>query len=118
MQKRLLFIQSFQTPNPECVKFTPGKPVTGTELTMDFSAIKFTHVSPMARELFLINGVSRVFYGKDFISITKESEKDWTVVKPKVLEVITNHYSTQQPLWTEEPEPEDTKINENDSEAV
>lgn len=50
--------------------------------------------------------------------MTKEEEKDWQVLKPKVLEVITNHYSTQQPLFTEEPEPEDTKINEDDSEAV
>jgi len=98
--------------------FKPGKPVTGSDLTMDFAQMKFTHISPMARQLFLINGVTRVFYGKDFISVTKEVGKDWQVLKPKVLEVITNHYANQQPIFTEEPEPEDTKVNENDSEAV
>lgn len=92
--------------------------MTGSDLTMDFSAIRFTHVSPMARNLFMINGVARVFYGKDFISVTKEEEHQWAVIKPKVLEVITDHYATHQPLWSEEPEPEDTRINDDDSEAV
>jgi hypothetical protein len=75
------------------MKYTPGKPVTGSDITMDFSAMKYTHVSPMARKLFLINGVLRVFYGRDFISVTKEEDKEWSIMKPKVLEVITEHYT-------------------------
>lgn len=60
---------------------------------MDFSSIRFTHVSPLARRLFSIDGVVRVFYGKDFISVTKKEDMDWNVVKPEVLSVITEHYS-------------------------
>lgn len=86
--------------------------------TMDFSHIRYSHVSPMARKLFGIEGVTRVFYGKDFISVTKEEELDWQFLKPEILAVITDHYTKGLPLFTEEPEAEDTKINENDSEAV
>ena len=59
-----------------------------------------------------------MFYGKDFISITKEDELDWQFLKPEILGVITDHYTKGMPLFTEEVEPEDTKINEDDSECV
>lgn len=86
--------------------------------TMDFSSIRFTHISPLARRLFQIDGIVRVFYGKDFISVTKKDELDWNVLKPEVLEVITDHYSKSQPLFTEELPAEDTMINEDDTECV
>ena len=60
---------------------------------MDFSSIKYTTISPLARQLFQIDGVVRVFYGNDFISVTKETELDWAVVKPEILSVITEHYT-------------------------
>jgi len=63
------------------------------EQTMDFSSIRFTHISPLARSLFGIEGIVRVFYGKDYISVTKKDDLDWNVVKPEILEVITDHYS-------------------------
>ena len=59
-----------------------------------------------------------MFYGNDFISITKEADLDWQVVKPEILSVITQHYTRGQPLFTEEPEDDDLKINDDDSEAV
>ena len=55
----------------------PGKPVMVDGSTMDFSNIRYSHVSPMARKLFGIEGIIRVFYGKDFISVTKEDLLDW-----------------------------------------
>jgi len=61
----------------------------------------------------------RVFYGKDFISVTKKEEEDWKILKPEVLSVITEHYTRGQPLFLENvEEPEDTKITEDDSESV
>jgi len=64
-------------------------------------------------------GVTRVFYGKDFISVTKKEEEDWKILKPEVLSVITEHYTRGQPLLLEDVvEPEDTKITEADSESV
>ena len=64
-------------------------------------------------------GVTRVFYGKDFISVTKKEEEDWKILKPEVLSVITEHYTRGQPLLLEDVvEPDDTKITEADSESV
>ena len=86
--------------------------------TMDFSEMKYTHVSPMARQLFGIDGVTRVFYGKDFISVSKEEEIGWECLKPEILGIITDHYSKGLPLFTEELPPEDTAILSDDTEAV
>ena len=115
---RSLFIKDANTPNPHCRKFLPGKPVMTDGGTMDFSAIRFTHVSPMARKLFGIDGVDRVFYGKDFVSVTKNEDVAWEVLKPEILGVITDHYSKGIPLFTEEVAAEDTAILSDDTEAV
>ena len=85
---------------------------------MDFSSIRFTHISPLARKLFQIEGVIRVFYGKDFISVTKKDELDWNIVKPEVLGVITDHFTKSMPLLTEDLPADDTAIKDDDSEAV
>ena len=96
----------------------PGKPVMTDGGTMDFSNVRFTHISPMARKLFSIDGVIRVFYGKDFISVTKEEGVDWAVVKPEILGVITDNYTKGLPILTEELAPDDTAILSDDTEAV
>jgi hypothetical protein len=63
------------------MKFLPGQPVM-RDGTMDFVSARFTHASPLARKLFTIDGVTRVFYGKDYISIAKKEESDWGTIKP------------------------------------
>ena len=85
---------------------------------MDFSHIRFTHISPLARRIFSVEGVTRVFYGSDFVSIGKTDEEQWTVLRPLLLEILTDHFSKSLPLFTEERPPEDTQILEDDSEAV
>ena len=72
----------------------------------------------MARKLFGIDGVNRVFYGRDFISITKTEEVDWAVLKPEILGVISDNYAKGIPILTEEAPPDDTAILSDDSEAV
>jgi Fe-S cluster biogenesis protein NfuA len=96
----------------------PGKPVMKDGSTMDFSHMKYTHISPMARNLFGIDGITRVFYGKDFISVTKEELVQWEVLKPEILGVITDQYTKGLPLFTEELPPEDTAIHSDDTEAI
>ena len=60
-----------------------------------------------------------MFFGKDFISVTKKDELDWGVLKPEVLEVITDHITKNQPILTEDaPMADDTQIKDDDSEAV
>ena len=115
---RGLFIKDANTPNPHSRKFIPGKPVMEDGGTMDFSHIKYTHISPMARQLFQIDGVTRVFFGNDFISVSKEENLEWEFLKPEILGVITDHYTKGLPLFTEELPPEDTAILSDDSEAV
>ena len=115
---RNLFIKDASTPNPHSRKFIPGKPVMKDSSTMDFSHIKYTHISPMARTLFNVDGINRVFYGKDFISVSKEENVEWEVLKPEILGIITDHYSKGMPLFTEEQEAEDTAILSDDTEAV
>mmetsp|Transcript_8520 Transcript_8520/g.14356 ORF Transcript_8520/g.14356 Transcript_8520/m.14356 type:complete len:131 (-) Transcript_8520:891-1283(-) len=102
VQIRNLFIKDANTPNPNCRKFMPGKPVMQDGGTMDFSSIRFTHISPLARQLFAIEGVSRVFYGKDFISVTKKEENDWNILKPEILGAITDNYQMGIPVLIEE----------------
>ena len=85
---------------------------------MDFSNIRYTTVSPLARQLFQIDGVTRVFFANDFISVTKIDDLEWQLVKPEILSVITEHYTRGQPLFTEELEDDDLAINDDDSEAV
>ena len=60
---------------------------------MDFSHKRYSNVSPLASRLFEIDGINRVFYGKDFITITKETSSEWQHIKPFVFEVITNFYA-------------------------
>ena len=69
---------------------------------MDFSNIRYTHVSPIARKLFGIEGVTRVFLGKDFISITKDEKAVWALLKPDILGIITDNYMKGIPIITEE----------------
>jgi hypothetical protein len=56
--------------------------------TMDFTAPRYTHASPLALRLFLVEGVNRVFYGKDYISISKTEEADWNILKPMIFSHI------------------------------
>ena len=113
-----MFIQDASTPNPHARKFMPGKSVMTDGGTMDFSHVKYTSVSPLARQLFGLEGITRVFYGKDFISITKEENLDWEFMKPEINALITEHYEKGLPLLTEDFQSPDTAINEDDSEVV
>ena len=91
-----MFIQTEATPNPATLKFLPGRPVleSGT-LNMPNKA-DAAH-SPLAERLFSIPNVGGVFYGSDFISVTK-SDGDWQQIKPAILGAIMEHYMSGSPL--------------------
>lgn len=94
-----MFIQTEKTPNPETLKFIPGETVMSTG-TADFSNPDDARVSPLASSLFDIEGVRGVFFGHDFISVTKASDKDWIGLKTMILAAIMEHFSTGRPLMT------------------
>lgn len=85
-----MFIQTEATPNPVTLKFIPGKPVL-TGGTAEYRSKGEAEGSPLARRLFDIDGVSGVFLGSDFISVTK-SDAEWQHLKPMVLGAIMEHY--------------------------
>jgi Fe-S cluster biogenesis protein NfuA len=85
-----MFIQTEATPNPATLKFIPGKPVLA-EGTLEFLNPSETEGSPLAARLFEIDGVKGVFFGTDFISVTK-GEGEWQHLKPAVLGAIMEHY--------------------------
>jgi len=91
-----MFIQTEATPNPSTLKFIPGRPVL-TEGPLDLPTREAAAKSPLAERLFDIAGVSGVFYGSDFITVTK-SDGEWQQLKPAILGAIMEHYMSGAPL--------------------
>jgi Fe-S cluster biogenesis protein NfuA len=91
-----MFIQTEATPNPSTLKFIPGKPVLGAG-TREFKAAAEAGDSPLAQRLFDVDGVRGVFFGSDFISVTK-SDIEWQHLKPAVLGAIMEHYLSGVPV--------------------
>ena len=94
-----MFIQTEATPNPATLKFLPGRPVLETG-TLDLRDAKEAAQSPLAERLFGIAGVSGVFFGSDFITVTK-SGSEWQQLKPMILGAIMEHFMSGAPLLTD-----------------
>src|SRR6185295_5631187 len=92
-----MFIQTEETPNPATLKFLPGR-VVMERGTADFDAADKAARSPLAESLFRIDGIARIFLGSDFVTVTKTDEKDWPVLKPQILGLIMEHFSTNRPV--------------------
>jgi Fe-S cluster biogenesis protein NfuA len=95
-----MFIQTEATPNPATLKFLPGKPVLGSG-TKDFRNAEAAAVSPLAAALFSVSGVTGVFLGSDFVTVTKTDDQDWQHIKPAVLGAIMEHYLSGVPVLQE-----------------
>jgi Fe-S cluster biogenesis protein NfuA len=96
-----MFIQTEATPNPATLKFLPGKEVmqSGTADFRDADSARET--SPLAGRLFDVPGVTGVFLGYDFVTVTKEEEPDWQHLKPAVLGAIMEHFMSGQPVMAD-----------------
>lgn len=92
-----MFIQTEGTPNPATLKFLPGVAVMG-ESTANFADSASASRSPLATRLFAIEGVSGVFLGTDFVTVTKSDDKDWDVMRPQILGGIMEHYQSGRPV--------------------
>ena len=92
-----MFIQTEATPNPATLKFLPGTPVMERG-TADFPDEDAAARSPLAQRLFAVEGVSGVFLGADFISVTKAAENDWQIMKPLVLSAVMDHFTQGEPV--------------------
>lgn len=95
-----MFIQTETTPNPATLKFIPGRAVMG-DGTADFPDAEAGAHSPLARRLFAIPEVERVFFGGDFVTVTKRDgeNNDWRHLKPVILGAIMEHFTKALPLF-------------------
>ncbi|KAL6225366.1 hypothetical protein ACLB2K_004216 [Fragaria x ananassa] len=118
-QKRSMFIQTQSTPNPASLMFYPDKPVMEVG-SADFPNPRSAMNSPLAKALYGIDGVTRVFFGSDFVTVTKSEDTSWDILKPEIFAAIMDFYSSGEPLFLDSKAAaaKDTAIHEDDSEVV
>jgi Fe-S cluster biogenesis protein NfuA len=92
-----MFIQTESTPNPATLKFLPGRSVLDAG-TADFPSAEAGEKSPLARRVFAVGGVTGVFFGNDFVTVTKEDATEWDHVKPAILGAIMEHFQSGDPV--------------------
>jgi Fe-S cluster biogenesis protein NfuA len=92
-----MFIQTEATPNPAPLKFLPGRAVLETG-TLDLRSRDEATQSPLAERLFAVDGVRGVFFGSDFIAVTKDDASEWQHLKPMILGGIMEHFMSGAPL--------------------
>jgi Fe-S cluster biogenesis protein NfuA len=89
----MMFIQTESTPNPATLKFLPGQTVL--ELgTADFPSLEAAEKSPLAKRIFATGQVTGVFFGTDFVTVTKTEAAEWQHIKPAILGAIMEHYQS------------------------
>lgn len=101
-----MLIQTENTPNPNTVKFLPAQPVMHKGVA-EFKTMEQAAVSMLAQKLFGLEGVEGVFYGSDFISVTKEEGAEWDRLKTRIMAAIMDHYMTGLPLFRDGMDPQD-----------
>ncbi|PZP84950.1 MAG: NifU family protein [Azospirillum brasilense] len=95
-----MFIQTETTPNPNTLKFLPGQEVLGSQ-TAFFTDKENAASSPLASALFVLPDIRAVFFGSDFITVTKTELASWEILKPQILTTMMEHYQSGNPLMLE-----------------
>lgn len=95
-----MFIQTETTPNPATLKFLPGQEVLAVG-TADFASREAAQASPLALRLFDVDGVRGVFFGTDFVTVTKEDALSWDHLKPALLGAIMEHFQSGAPVMSD-----------------
>ena len=112
-----MFIETEGTPNPATLKFLPGRDVMG-ERTADFASADAAERSPLATALFGLPGITRVFLGGDFITVTKNDSQAWQSLKPQVLGAIMEYFVAGRPVIEGDADELDEDVEPADAEIV
>ena len=113
-----MFIQTESTPNPATLKFLPGQMVLQSG-TADFPSADAAASSPMAKRIFAVDGVAGVFFGSDFVTVTKTDAIEWDHIKAGILGAIMEHYQSGEPVLDGETGAVDHAVHEGpDGEIV
>ncbi|KAJ1922227.1 hypothetical protein H4219_000089 [Mycoemilia scoparia] len=120
VQKRTMFIQTEVTPNDDALRFIPGVPVLDSGNTMEFMSPREALKSPLAIRLFGIDGIKSVMFGKEFISVVKDSDTPWQLMKPDIYAAIMDHFASGKPILKDpsQQKASSTDIAEGDSDIV
>ncbi len=111
-----MFIQTEDTPNPATLKFLPGKDVTGEgNPPRDIERGGDVSAAPLAEMLFMIPDVTRVFFGSDFVSVSKSESAQWKHLKPAVLGAIMDFYVAGGTALLEASAEEDERVYEGET---
>ena len=120
-----MFIQTETTPNPEVLKFLPGREVLGANNPLgsarEFKTMEEGDASPLAEALFRLGDVNRVFFGPDFLTVTKAEGAEWPHLKAPILAAIMDHFTSGRPLLldaTESGHDEDGVYDDETSQIV
>lgn len=108
-----MFIQTEATPNPATLKFLPGKPVLARGVA-EFTDPESARASPLASRIFAVEGVTGVYLGADFVSVSKQEGVDWLELKPAVLGAIMEHYLSGDPVLADGVEAEVEQTGSDD----
>ncbi|KAE8163440.1 NifU-related protein [Aspergillus tamarii] len=105
VSKRSIFIQTENTPNPDALKFIPNHRVLPEDFPTSFleylsprSTLAPPHPSPLAANLFNVDGVTSIFFGPEFITVTKASDANWAHIKPEIFSLITQAVTSGEPI--------------------
>ena len=113
-----MFIQTESTPNPATLKFLPGQTVLETG-TADFPSAEAAADAPLPRRLFAVEGVTGVFLGTDFVTVTKDGAREWDHLKPALLGAIMEHAQSGEPaMGGDAPAPAHAEGSAEDAEIV
>lgn len=114
-----MFIQTESTPNPQTLKFLPGRDVLGVG-GREFADAEAAAASPLAAAVFAVDGVKRVYLGPDFITATKDETLDWAHLKPHVLTAIMEHFVAGRPALLDgaAADEEDTRVYEGEAAEI
>ena len=113
-----MFIETERTPNPATLKFLPGRAITDGR-TADFPTPEEAEGSPLAKSLFELGDVERVYFGADFISVTKaEGAADWSSLKAQVLGILVDHFASGAPVFAASDEEEELHDDPADADIV
>ena len=96
-----MFIQTETTPNPDVLKFLPGRDVLGALSggAREFRDLEAAEASPLAEAIFEVEGVQRVFFGSDFLTVTRETQGlEWPQMKAPILAAIMEHFTAGAPI--------------------
>lgn len=114
-----MFISTEHTPNPNTIKFLPGREVVGVGMFEFVRGSNNTEDSPLSARLFEIEGVERVFLGNDFVSVSKSADIDWDDLQPRVLAGLMEHYlSGEEAVIEKQGSDGEQNINHEDREVV